>query len=28
MGLRLSCLKVWLDETGSCPDDGEMDPEA
>ncbi|KAM4800337.1 uncharacterized protein C16orf74 homolog [Urocitellus parryii] len=19
---------VWLDETGSCPDDGEMDPEA
>ncbi|XP_030780790.1 uncharacterized protein C16orf74 homolog isoform X2 [Rhinopithecus roxellana] len=19
---------VWLDETGSCPDDGELDPEA
>ncbi|XP_012321523.1 uncharacterized protein C16orf74 homolog isoform X2 [Aotus nancymaae] len=19
---------VWLDETGSCPDDGEIDPEA
>uniref|UniRef100_A0A7N5K171 Chromosome 16 open reading frame 74 n=1 Tax=Ailuropoda melanoleuca TaxID=9646 RepID=A0A7N5K171_AILME len=28
MGLKLSCLKVWLDETGSCPEDGEMDPEA
>uniref|UniRef100_A0A2K5LCD6 Chromosome 16 open reading frame 74 n=7 Tax=Cercopithecidae TaxID=9527 RepID=A0A2K5LCD6_CERAT len=28
MGLKMSCLKVWLDETGSCPDDGELDPEA
>uniref|UniRef100_A0A8C8Z3J3 Chromosome 16 open reading frame 74 n=1 Tax=Prolemur simus TaxID=1328070 RepID=A0A8C8Z3J3_PROSS len=28
MGLKLSCLKVWLDESGSCPDDGEIDPEA
>uniref|UniRef100_A0A8I3W0Y9 Uncharacterized protein n=1 Tax=Callithrix jacchus TaxID=9483 RepID=A0A8I3W0Y9_CALJA len=28
MGLNMSCLKVWLDETGSCPDDEEMDPEA
>uniref|UniRef100_A0A2K6E8J2 Chromosome 16 open reading frame 74 n=1 Tax=Macaca nemestrina TaxID=9545 RepID=A0A2K6E8J2_MACNE len=28
MWLKMSCLKVWLDETGSCPDDGELDPEA
>uniref|UniRef100_A0A9L0IRU1 Uncharacterized protein n=1 Tax=Equus asinus TaxID=9793 RepID=A0A9L0IRU1_EQUAS len=28
MGLKLSCLKVWLDETGSCTEDGEIDPEA
>uniref|UniRef100_A0A8C7AS64 Chromosome 16 open reading frame 74 n=1 Tax=Neovison vison TaxID=452646 RepID=A0A8C7AS64_NEOVI len=28
MGLKLSCLKVWLEETGSCPEDGEIDPEA
>ncbi|KAM6225174.1 uncharacterized protein C16orf74 homolog [Rhynchocyon petersi] len=25
---RASQQTVWLDETGSCPDDGEMDPEA
>uniref|UniRef100_A0A4X1T7X2 Uncharacterized protein n=2 Tax=Sus scrofa TaxID=9823 RepID=A0A4X1T7X2_PIG len=28
MGLKLTCLKVWLDESGSCPEDGEIDPEA
>lgn len=22
------CLLVWLDESGSCPEDGEIDPEA
>ncbi|XP_045389692.1 uncharacterized protein C16orf74 homolog isoform X3 [Lemur catta] len=25
---RDSRQTVWLDETGSCPDDGEIDPEA
>uniref|UniRef100_A0A8C5LBG1 RIKEN cDNA 1190005I06 gene n=1 Tax=Jaculus jaculus TaxID=51337 RepID=A0A8C5LBG1_JACJA len=25
---RDSRRTVWLDDTGSCPDDGEMDPEA
>uniref|UniRef100_H0X2I9 Chromosome 16 open reading frame 74 n=2 Tax=Otolemur garnettii TaxID=30611 RepID=H0X2I9_OTOGA len=25
---RDSRRTVWLDETGSCPDDGEIDPEA
>uniref|UniRef100_A0A667H7T8 Uncharacterized protein n=2 Tax=Felidae TaxID=9681 RepID=A0A667H7T8_LYNCA len=28
MGLKLSCLKVWLDEAGPCPEDGDIDPEA
>uniref|UniRef100_A0AC11E3W3 Chromosome 16 open reading frame 74 n=2 Tax=Caprinae TaxID=9963 RepID=A0AC11E3W3_SHEEP len=28
MGLKLTCLKVWLDESGSCPEDGDLDPEA
>uniref|UniRef100_A0A452TPP0 Chromosome 16 open reading frame 74 n=1 Tax=Ursus maritimus TaxID=29073 RepID=A0A452TPP0_URSMA len=23
-----STSSIWLDETGSCPEDGEMDPEA
>lgn len=22
------CLLVWLDESGSCPEDGDIDPEA
>uniref|UniRef100_A0A673V3P4 Chromosome 16 open reading frame 74 n=1 Tax=Suricata suricatta TaxID=37032 RepID=A0A673V3P4_SURSU len=28
MGLKLSCLKVWLEEAGSHPEDGDLDPEA
>uniref|UniRef100_A0A8C9CXV6 Uncharacterized protein n=1 Tax=Phocoena sinus TaxID=42100 RepID=A0A8C9CXV6_PHOSS len=28
MGLKLTCLKVWLEESGSGPEDGEADPEA